>query len=520
MQQVTNILELKKITKNYGKTYALNDVSFTIPKGEITSLVGENGAGKSTLLKVLSGVIPYNSYKGELFFKNKKMEFKNIKSSEKAGIAIIHQELSISPYLSICENIFVGDYISKFGVINWNAMYKKCKKYLDMVGLKEDPSIIAGTLSVAKKQMVEIAKALSKNSEIIILDEPTSSLNDEDSFKLLDIMKSLKKQNITSIFVSHKLNEVQYVSDNIVVIRDGQFISQYNKKNTKITEEQLIKDIVGRSLESKFPAKDPNRKIGELCFELKNITIAHKTIPNYNVVENSSFNARKGEIVGLSGLVGSGRTELMLSIFGKYYNNISSGKVLIKGKEMYFSNPKDAIKNGVMYASEDRKELGLIQMFSIADNISSASLHLYSKLGILHKNKEIVNILSKKDKIQIKTQDVLNEVSSLSGGNQQKVVIAKALTTNFDILIIDEPTKGIDVGSKYEIYSILLELANQGKTIIVISSEIEELMGITDRIFVMSQGKIKGEISASEATPEKIMKISIGGANNNESFVK
>ncbi|WP_033161080.1 sugar ABC transporter ATP-binding protein [[Mycoplasma] collis] len=511
-----NLLILKNITKQYGNTHALKDVSFTIPKAEVSCLVGENGAGKSTLLKILSGVIPYGQYQGELIFKDQKREFKTIKTSEKAGIAIIHQELSISPHLSICENIFIGDYISKFGVINWNLMYKKCKKYLDMVGLKEDPSTIAGTLSVAKQQMVEIAKALSKKSDLIILDEPTSSLNDEDSFKLLNIMKDLKKENITSVFVSHKLNEVQYVSDNIIVIRDGEFISQYSKKEQKITEKQLIKDIVGRSLESKFPPKNPDRKIGDVVFALENITINHKTRPNYEIVKSSSLNARKGEIVGLSGLVGSGRTELMLSIFGNYYNNISSGKVLINNKEKYFKNPKDAIKNGLMYASEDRKELGLIQMFSIANNISSASLHLYSKLGILNKNKENINIFDKKEKIKIKTDDVLKEVSSLSGGNQQKVVIAKALTTNFDILIIDEPTKGIDIGSKYEIYSILFDLANKGKTIIVISSEIEELLGITDRIFIMSHGKIKGEIETKYANSEKIMQISIGQGGRDE----
>lgn len=509
-----NILELKNVTKVYGPTIALNDVTFSIPKGKITSLVGENGAGKSTLLKILSGVIHYNEYQGTLLLEGKKTQFKGVKSSEKAGIAIIHQELSISPYISICENLFLGDYITKFGVIQWNEMYNKSKKYLEMVGIEEDPSTLAGQLSVAKKQLVEIAKALSKNSKIIILDEPTSSLNDEDSFKLLDIMKDLKSKGVTVLFVSHKLNEVKYVADNIVVIRDGHFISQYNKEESEITEASLIKDIVGRKMESKFPTKDPDRKIGEIMFQIKDIVVPHRSISNYNVVNNATMDARKGEIVGLSGLVGSGRTELILSLFGGYYKSFSSGEFWIKSKKVKYKSPKEAIKDGFMYASEDRKELGLIQLFAINNNISDASLHLLSKYGIRHKNKEYKNSLELKEKVKIKTKNIDNPVNSLSGGNQQKVVIAKALTTQFDILVIDEPTKGIDVGSKFEIYNLLFELAKEGKCIIIISSEIEELLGTTDRIFVMSQGTIKGQIKTSEATSEKIMKLSIGKENN------
>lgn len=507
----TNILSLKKIKKVYGPVIALSDVTFVVPKGEITSLVGENGAGKSTLLKILSGVIPAGQYEGDLIFEDKIMAFANTKASERVGIAIIHQELSISPYLSICENMYIGNYPTKFGKVNWNKMISECKKYLEMVGLDEDQTTIAGSLSIAKQQMVEIAKALSKNAKLLILDEPTSSLNDENAFRLLDIMKSLKSKGITSIFVSHKLNEVKYVSDNIVVIRDGKFISQYNKNEEIIDENRLIQDIVGRPLKSKFPPRDLDRKIGEIIFEIKDIVIPHASIANYNVVKNASLDVKQGEIVGISGLVGSGRTELMLSLFGQYYNKPSSGKVFYKGKEVKFTNTKQAIKSGIMYASEDRKNVGLIQIFSIQNNITSAALHLFSKWGILNKNKEIINAQKLKKDVSIKTKNILNNVESLSGGNQQKVVIAKALSTKFDLLIIDEPTKGIDVGSKYEIYKILLDLSSQGKTIIVISSEIEELLGITDRIFVMSQGIIKGQIKTSEANQEKIMQLSIGG---------
>ncbi|WP_434333941.1 sugar ABC transporter ATP-binding protein [Mesomycoplasma hyorhinis] len=508
----SNILSLENITKVYGPVTALSEVSFTVPKGEVTSLVGENGAGKSTLLKILSGVIPHGQYEGKLIFENNLMSFSNTKASEQAGIAIIHQELSISPYLSICENMYIGNYLTTYGKVNWNKMISECKKYLKMVGLEEDPTVIAGTISVAKQQMLEIAKALSKNAKLLILDEPTSSLNNEDAFRLLDIMKKLKKQGITSIFVSHKLNEVKYVADNIVVIRDGKFISQYNKNEETIDENRLIQDIVGRPLTSKFPLKDPNRKFGDVIFEIKDMVIPHATIANYNVVKNASLDVRQGEIIGISGLVGSGRTELMLSIFGQYYNKPSSGQVFYKGKEVKFRNTKQAIQSGIMYASEDRKNVGLIQIFSIQNNITSAALHLFSKFGILNNNKEIINAQEQKKEVNIKTKNLLNNVESLSGGNQQKVVIAKALSTKFDLLIIDEPTKGIDVGSKFEIYKILLDLSSKGKTIIVISSEIEELLGITDRIFVMSQGVIKGHIPTSEATQEKIMQLSLGGA--------
>ncbi|WP_371246276.1 sugar ABC transporter ATP-binding protein [Mycoplasmopsis agassizii] len=511
------ILKLDKITKKYPGVTALSDVSFEVRRGKILSLIGENGAGKSTLLKVISGVIPSTSHEGTVYFDGERSRFQSIGDSESKGIAIIHQELSISPFLPVYENVFMGHYRKKFGVLNWNEMIRESKKWLDLVGLTNvNVEDIAGNLSVAQQQLVEIAKALSQDSKLLILDEPTSSLNDKDSYKLLDLMKKLRdEQNITSIFVSHKLNEVEYVADDIVVIRDGKFISSYNNEETKITEQQLIKDIVGRSLEAKFPPKPENRKIGEETLRVENFKVQHPKFSDVYVVKNGYFNVKAGEIVGLSGLVGSGRSELALSVFGKQFGTIESGEIYINKKKVNIKRPLEAIKMGLMYASEDRKLTGLIQMFTIDNNIGSASLHLYTKASILQHNRLVKNSMELREKLKIKVPDIQYNVETLSGGNQQKVVIAKALTTKFQTLIIDEPTKGIDVGSKYEIYKIIFDLAAAGKSVIVISSELEELIGLTDRIFVMDGGYVKGEIKTSEATQEKIFEISVGKVKEN-----
>lgn len=507
-----NILELNQVTKKYPGVIALNNVSFAIKKAKITSVVGENGAGKSTLLKIISGVIPSDKIEGSLIYEGKKKNYKSINDSVQDGISIIHQELSISPFLPVYENIFIGNYKTSFGLLKTNEMIKQSKTLLEKVGLKDlDPRTLAINLSVAKQQLVEIAKALSKNTKLLILDEPTSSLNDKESFDLLDIMKNLKEKNgVTSVFVSHKLNEVEYVADEIIVIRDGKFISQYDNETTKITENQLIKDIVGRELSSKFPPKNPDRKIGEIALDVRNFTVEHPKISNLQVVKNASFYVRKGEIVGISGLVGSGRSELALSIFGKQYGKVVSGETYLNGKKININSPQKAIQNKLMYATEDRKNTGLIQLFDVNFNINVSSMPLFSKFGFLNLNKELKNSIKQRKDINIKVPDVSYQVETLSGGNQQKVVIAKAITTQFDILIIDEPTKGIDVGSKFEIYSILQDLASQGKAIVIISSEIEEILGTADRIYVMSFGQIKGELKASEATQEKIIQIGIG----------
>ena len=507
-----SILELKNITKKYPGVVALNNVSFKVEKNKILALVGENGAGKSTLLKVISGVIPKSKFEGQIFFEGNDTSYHSVKDSEKDGIAIIHQELAISPKLKVYENIFVGNYIARNGITNWSEMIKQARHYMNMVGLNIDPNEIAGNLSIANQQLLEIAKALAKKSKLLILDEPTSSLNDEDSFALLDLMKKLRDKNgVSCIFVSHKLKEVEYVADSITVIRDGKHISDYNNQNAVIKEETLIKDIVGRTLENKFPKKLKGQKIGGLALEVQNWTVEDSKVTGKLLVKNASFNVRRGEIVGISGLVGSGRSELCMNIFGKSENIYKSGYMKLHEKKVSLNSSLQAIKNHFMYASEDRKNLGLIQIFSIHENISLSALHLYSnKVGVLKQNEQIQNSKFLKYKLNIKVPNINYKVETLSGGNQQKVLLAKAMSTEFDILIIDEPTKGIDVGSKFEIYKIIQDFAKEGKAIVIISSEIEEILGITNRLYVMSQGEIKGELETNKATPEKIMQIAIG----------
>lgn len=510
LNKTTNILEFKNITKTYPGVVALDNVSFNVRNNKILSLVGENGAGKSTLLKIISGVIAYNNHQGQVLYNGKEAKFLSVHESEKAGIAIIHQELSISPFLPVYENVFMGHFKSSFGILNWSKMIKEAKYWLDLVGLT-DINLYeqAGQLSIAKQQLIEIAKALSTKAKLLILDEPTSSLNDRESYQLLDLLKNLRDtQGITCIFVSHKLKEVAYVADDIAVIRDGKFISQYNAQTQKIDEQQLIKDIVGRELSAKFPPKPQNRVIGKEVLRVENICVEHPRFVDVNIVENGYFNVKQGELVGLSGLVGSGRSEMAMAVFGRQSGKMISGDIYLYNKKIQIRSPLSAIKNKIMYATEDRKNTGLIQIFSIDYNIALASLHLYSKGGVLSNMRLLKNSFDKKEELQIKVPDLQNPVESLSGGNQQKVIVAKALTTEFDVLIIDEPTKGIDVGSKYEIYRILLDLAAKGKAIIVISSELEELLGITDRIFVMEQGWVKGEIKTADTTQEKIFKIS------------
>ncbi|OYD27055.1 monosaccharide ABC transporter ATP-binding protein (CUT2 family) [Mycoplasma testudineum] len=509
-KKIQNILELKNITKKYPGVTALSDVTFEVRRGKILSLVGENGAGKSTLLKSITGVIPASEREGDLYFEGKKVRFNSIKDSESNGIAIIHQELSISPFLPVYENIFMGHFKrNKVGVLDWNWMIKESKKWLDCVGLTDiDVTKNAGFFSVAQQQLIEIAKVLSQEAKLIILDEPTASLNDRDSYLLLDIMKKLKNENnITSIFVSHKLKEVEYVADDIVVIRDGKFVSSYNNEKEKISEAKLIKDIVGRDLSAKFPKK-PDRKIGKETLRAENVVVEHPQLKDVFVVKNGYFNVKAGEIVGLAGLVGSGRSELALSVFGRQSGKMTDGQIFLNGKKVILNSVSKAISNGVMYASEDRKGAGLIQMFSIDYNIASSSLSKFTKFGVLDNHMAYKNSVKMREKLGIKVPSVDYLVETLSGGNQQKVVLAKSLTTEPTTLIIDEPTKGIDVGSKYEIYNIIFQLASEGKAVIVISSELEELIGLTDRIFVMDSGYVKGEIPTSEATQEKIFEIS------------
>ena len=501
------ILEMKNITKTFPGVKALDNVNLQVKQGEIHALVGENGAGKSTLMKVLSGVYPHGTYTGDILFKGKLCEFKDIKSSEHLGIVIIHQELALIPFLSIAENIFLGNERSKNGVVDWNETKRRTCELLKMVGLDESPNTLIANIGVGKQQLVEIAKALSKEVKLLILDEPTSALNEDDSDNLLKLIDGLKKHGITSIMISHKLNEIKKISDSITILRDGATIETLDTKKDNITEDRIIKGMVGRDLVHRYPIREPN--IGEVIFEVKNWNVYHPVISDRKVSDNVNINIHKGEVVGIAGLMGAGRTELAMSIFGKSYGKKISGQIFINGKEVHLKNVNKAIESGLAYVTEDRKEYGLILIDHIKGNTTLANLKKISKAGVINKNEEIIVAEDLRKKLNIKCSGILQKTGNLSGGNQQKVVLAKWIFAEPEVLILDEPTRGIDVGAKYEIYTIINKLASEGKGVMLISSELSELLGICDRIYVMNQGKILGELSAKDASQEKIMKIII-----------
>lgn len=499
------ILEMKGITKVFPGVKALDNVNLKVKEGEIHALCGENGAGKSTLMKVLSGVYPHGTYTGDILFKGNVCEFKDIKQSEELGIVIVHQELALIPYLSIAENIFLGNEQSKKGVINWDFTTMSTRELLKTVGLSESPSTPVNTLGVGKQQLVEIAKALSKKVKLLILDEPTAALNEDDSENLLNLMLEFKKRGITSIIISHKLNEIAKVADSITILRDGATIETLDMKKDHVTEDRIIKGMVGRDLVNRYPSRDV--KVGELLFEVKNWTVYHPTNEERKVVNDVSIDVRKGEVVGIAGLMGAGRTELAMSIFGKSYGRRISGKVYKNGKEINVSNVNKAIENGIAYVTEDRKEYGLVLIDDIKRNITLANLKGITKNFIVDDNKEISESENLRKKMNIKCSGLEQKTGNLSGGNQQKVVLSKWVFTNPDLLILDEPTRGIDVGAKYEIYTIINQLAAEGKGVIVISSELPEILGMCDRIYVMNEGKIMGQLDGAEASQEKIMKL-------------
>ncbi len=501
------ILEMKNITKTFPGVKALDNVNLKVKKGEIHALCGENGAGKSTLMKVLSGVYPHSSYSGEILFEGKLCEFKDIKQSEHLGIVIIHQELALIPFLSIAENIFLGNERSKNGVINWNETTTRTKELLKKVGLDEAPNTIIADLGVGKQQLVEIAKALSKEVKLLILDEPTAALNEDDSANLLELIVDLKEHGITSIMISHKLNEISKIADSITIIRDGASIETLDTKKDKITENRIIKGMVGRDLVNRYPPR--KSIIGDVIFEVKNWTVYHPVNSERKVCDNVNINVHKGEVVGLAGLMGAGRTELAMSIFGRSYGKRISGQIFKDGKELHLKNVDKAIENGLAYVTEDRKEYGLILIDHIKGNISLANLKKISKAGVINENEEIMIAEDFRKKLNIRCSGILQKTGNLSGGNQQKVVLSKWIFTEPDVLILDEPTRGIDVGAKFEIYTIINELVAEGKGILVISSELPELLGMADRIYVMNEGKILGEMSSAEASQEKIMSMII-----------
>lgn len=497
------ILEMKNITKTFPGVKALDNVNLRVRRGEIHSLCGENGAGKSTLMKVLSGIYPHGDYDGEILYNGKTCTYKNIKDSERDGIVIIHQELALSPYLSIGENIFIGNEISKHGIIDWNKVKIRTKELLNKVGLDEDPDTIVSTLGVGKQQLIEIAKALSKDVKLLILDEPTASLNEDDSENLLKLMLELKQQGITSILISHKLNEVSKVCDSITVLRDGATIETLDASGGKISEDRIVKGMVGRELTDRYPKRIS--KVGDILFEIKDWNVYHPDYSDRKMVDNVNINVRKGEVLGIAGLMGAGRTELAMSIFGKTYGQKISGKIIKNGKEIHIKNVQDAIDAGIAYVTEDRKEAGLNLIDDIRHNITIASLGKISKNGIINEQEEIIAAQDFRLSMQIKTPSILQLAGNLSGGNQQKVELSRWVYADPDLLILDEPTRGIDVGAKYEIYTIINDLVKNGKSVIVISSELPEVLGLSDRIYVMNEGKMICELDGKEATQEIIM---------------
>ncbi|HEY6645886.1 MAG TPA: multiple monosaccharide ABC transporter ATP-binding protein [Mycobacterium sp.] len=500
---------MRGITKEFPGVTALSEVDLTVKAGAIHAICGENGAGKSTLMKILSGVYPHGDYSGDILFDGHACEFKDIRASERAGIAIIHQELALVPYLSIAENVFLGNEQSRFGVIGWDQTLIEAQALLDRVGLRESPQTRVADIGVGKQQLVEIAKALSKKVRLLILDEPTAALNDSDSRHLLDLIVDLRGHGITSIIISHKLNEVMHVADTITILRDGRTIETI-AVNDDLAEDRIVRGMVGRDLTHRFPPR-ADREIGDIAFAVSNWTVLHPIDQHRKVVDDVSLNVRAGEIVGVAGLMGAGRTELAMSVFGRTYGKYVSGKVFKGDREISTRTVSDAIRNGVAYATEDRKHLGLNLMDSIAQSITLPSLRKISRRGVVNQHEEAGVGERFRASMRIKASSVSAVTGKLSGGNQQKVVLSKWLFTDPDVLILDEPTRGIDVGAKYEIYTIINELAARGKAVLVISSELPELLGICDRIYTLSQGRLTGEVAQADATQETLMRYMMKG---------
>lgn len=508
------MLEMKNITKTFPGVKALDDVNLQVEEGEIHALVGENGAGKSTLMNVLSGIYPYGSYEGDIIYDGEVCKFENIKDSENRGIVIIHQELALIPYMTIGENMFLGNERGHKYAVNWNETYGRADELLRVVGLKESSRMLVKDIGVGKQQLVEIAKALAKNAKLLILDEPTSSLNEADSKALLDLLLKFKKDGLTSIIISHKLNEVTYVADKITIVRDGATIETLDKATDEISESRVVKGMVGRELSDRFPKRVPN--IQDIKLEIKNWNVYHPLYMERKVVDDVSLNVRKGEVVGISGLMGAGRTELAMSVFGKSYGENISGQLFLDGKEVHLHNVNEAIKHKIAYITEDRKGNGLILSNPIRVNTTLANLDAVSRHTVIDKDKEYGVAVEYKDKLKTKCPTVEQNVGNLSGGNMQKVLLAKWMFANPDVLLMDEPTRGIDVGAKYEIYCIINQLVAAGKSVIMISSELPEILGMCDRIYIMNEGRMVGEVSREDATQELIMTTILKSSNKGE----
>jgi putative multiple sugar transport system ATP-binding protein len=501
---MTAMLEMRGVSKSFAGVQALRDVSLIVEPGEIHALVGENGAGKSTLMKVLSGVYPSGSYEGAIVFDGEERRFRDINDSEALGIIIIHQELALIPLMSIAENIFLSHAPSRFGVIDRDAVYRCTQELLAQVGLRESPDTLITDLGVGKQQLVEIAKALSKRVRLLILDEPTASLNEADSHALLDRLVVFRDQGISSILITHKLNEVARVADRITVLRDGRTVDSIDCRIEPVQEDRIIKSMVNRDMAHRFPERTSG--IGEPVLTIENWSVYHPRHADRQVIKNIDFEVRRGEVVGIAGLMGAGRTEFAMSIFGRAWGTHISGRVQLEGRDVDLSSVPAAIAAGLAYVTEDRKQFGLILADDVRKNITLASLSQVGPKGVIDDIAELKAASGYRARMRIRCLDVYQETGQLSGGNQQKVVLSKWLMTDPKVLILDEPTRGIDVGAKYEIYCIINELAEAGRGVVVISSELPELLGICDRICVMNDGAFVGEFSAAEATQEKIMR--------------
>jgi putative multiple sugar transport system ATP-binding protein len=498
------ILEMRAITKTFPGVKALTDVSLSVMPAEIHAVVGENGAGKSTLMKVLSGVYPAGTFDGEIDFEGSTRQFRKISDSEDIGIIIIHQELALVPLLSIAENIFLGHETAKNGIINWYEAFDRTKQLLKKVGLNEHPNTLITNIGTGKQQLVEIAKALNKKVKLLILDEPTSSLNEKDSNALLELLKGFRAQGIASILITHKLNEVMKVADRITVIRDGKTIDTMDVHAGGVSEDRIIKAMVGRDLSERYPPR--NSQLGETLLEVKNWNVFHPIHADRQVIKGVNLNVKAGEVVGIAGLMGAGRTEFAMSLFGKSYGKRISGDVFMHGKSVDVSTIPKAMAAGMAYVTEDRKTFGLVLIDHIKHNVSLANLAAIADRGVVNDPKEVKVANKYRRELGIRSSGIYQTTVNLSGGNQQKVVLSKWLFTGPEVLLLDEPTRGIDVGAKYEIYSIINKLAGEGKAVIVMSSEMPELLGISDRIYVMNEGKFVAEMLAKDATQEKIMR--------------
>ena len=498
------ILEMRSITKEFPGVKALDNVNLVVERGEIHALIGENGAGKSTLMKVLSGIHPYGTYEGEFIYNGNLCQFKTLKDSEEKRIVIIHQELALIPLLTIGENMFLGNEFKKNGVIDWDKTYAEAAKHMKQVGLQESPRTLIKDIGTGKQQLVEIAKAFSKNVELLILDEPTSSLNDEDAKMLLDLLLEFKKQGLTCIIITHKLNEIIYCADKATILRDGATIETLVKGVDDFSEDRIIKGMVGRSMEDRYPAREHHVQ-PEVSLEVKDWTVHHPLYPEKVVVDNVSFKVHKGEVIGFSGLQGAGRTELAMSIFGRSYGVNITGQLKIGGKDKVLKIPHDAIRAGLAYVTEDRKTNGLLLNESIRMNTTLARLDKVCKRGIIDREEERIAAEKMRQEMGTKTPSVEQLIGNLSGGNQQKALLGKWMFTEPDVLILDEPTRGIDVGAKYDIYCLINQMVEAGKSVVMISSEMPELLGMCDRIYVMNEGRMLAELKAEEATQESIM---------------